>query len=191
MKNEYHIVETGENYQRYRLTETSISPRGIPGYGKGYVCADSDEHTEDGRITEDHDIRNKMVEKRLRKLDLVSKNIIPPLIIGDEDFRGLIIGWGSTYTMIVDALEELGKEKLAFMHFKQIYPLDPIINEYLEKAEFSIVIENNVTGQFADLIQKETCTKIDYRILKYDGLPFSVEELETEIKKILEKEGVK
>jgi 2-oxoglutarate ferredoxin oxidoreductase subunit alpha len=185
LKNEYHFIETGENYRRYEITENGISPRGVPGYGKGLVTADSDEHDENGRITEDHDMRIKMVRKRLNKLDTIQKDIISPEFYGEKDYKGLIIGWGSTCNIISEALEYLKGEQLAFLHFKQIYPLNPIIKKYLAAAEFSIVVENNVTGQFSNLIQQETCTKIDYRVLKYNGLPFAVEEVVTEIKEIL------
>ena len=187
LKNEYHIIETDENYERYNLTENGISPRGIPGYGKGYVAVDSDEHYENGRITEDHDVRNSMVMKRLQKLDQLKKDIITPVLVGDDKYKGLVIGWGSNFNVIAEALKNLIGEKLAFLHFKQIYPLHPMIKKYIEQSEFSIVIENNVAGQFSNLIQQEICRKIDYKILKYDGLPFAVEEIETEIRKILQR----
>ena len=186
-KNEYHIIETDENYKRYKLTEDGISPRGIPGYGKGFVAADSDEHYENGRITEDHDVRIQMVQKRLNKLNLLKENIIPPVFTGNKDYKGLVIGWGSTFSIIAEAVKNLKDEQLGFLHFKQIYPLHPIIEEYISKADFTVVIENNVTGQFSNLIQQEICKKIDYRILKYNGLPFAVEEVETRIKEIIER----
>ena len=64
---EKHVVKTASGYRRYALTADGISPRGIPGYGAGIVCADSDEHDEDGHITEDLDLRVAMVDKRLQK----------------------------------------------------------------------------------------------------------------------------
>lgn len=190
LKNENHIIETDENYKRYKLTENGISPRGVPGFGKGFVAVDSDEHDEMGRITEDHDMRNKMVDKRKEKLKQIKKEILLPIFIGEEDYECLIIGWGSTFNIISEALENLKKKKVAFLHFKQVYPLHSIIEEYFAKAKFTVVIENNVTGQFSNLIQREICQKVDYRILKYDGLPFAVEEIETEIITILKKEGI-
>ncbi len=50
------------------LDRFGVSPRGVPGYGDGFVCVDSDEHTEEGRITEDFVVREAMVDKRMRKL---------------------------------------------------------------------------------------------------------------------------
>ena len=47
LKVEKHIVKTDKDYKRFSLTKNGISPRGIPGYGSGNVCADSDEHDEE------------------------------------------------------------------------------------------------------------------------------------------------
>ncbi len=95
-----HFVETKQGYKRYQLTETGLSPRGIPGFGEGLVVLDSDEHDEEGHMTEDLDLRTKMVNKRLKKLDLLKNDIIPPELVGPEDYETLIIGWGSTYHAI-------------------------------------------------------------------------------------------
>ena len=40
-------------YKRYQLTSNGISPRLYPGQSRHLVCADSDEHDEEGHITED------------------------------------------------------------------------------------------------------------------------------------------
>jgi 2-oxoglutarate ferredoxin oxidoreductase subunit alpha len=76
LKIEKSIVKTDENYERYRFTDTGISPRGIPRYGEGLVDADSHTHDEYGAITEDPIIRNKTVDKRFKKLELI-KNYSP------------------------------------------------------------------------------------------------------------------
>ncbi|OGX54325.1 MAG: 2-oxoacid:ferredoxin oxidoreductase subunit alpha, partial [Omnitrophica WOR_2 bacterium RIFOXYA12_FULL_38_10] len=55
------IIKTQAGYKRYQITENGISDRGIPGYGEGFVCVDSDEHDEGGYITEDFDTRIAMV----------------------------------------------------------------------------------------------------------------------------------
>ncbi|NCC50473.1 MAG: hypothetical protein EOM20_04575 [Spartobacteria bacterium] len=51
----HHIVKTSHSYKRYQRSENDVSERGIPGYGDGLVCLDSDEHDENGHITEDFD----------------------------------------------------------------------------------------------------------------------------------------
>jgi 2-oxoglutarate ferredoxin oxidoreductase subunit alpha len=58
------------------------------------------------------------------------------------------------------------------------------VAEYLDRADRTCLVENNATGQCADLLHRETGRKIDKKILKYNGIPFSVEELQEKIKKI-------
>jgi 2-oxoglutarate ferredoxin oxidoreductase subunit alpha len=183
---EKHFVETKQGYERYQLTESGLSPRGIPGFGEGLVVLDSDEHDEEGHITEDLDLRTKMVNKRFKKLDLLKKDVIPPELVGPENYKTLIIGWGSTYHTIREVLERLGREDTALLHFKQVYPLHPSTTDYLQKAKKRVIVENNGTGQFGQLIRMQTGFDMDRKILKYNGLPFSVEELEEQLKSTLD-----
>jgi 2-oxoglutarate ferredoxin oxidoreductase subunit alpha len=178
IKIENHIVKTEKDYKRYLLTENGISPRGIPGYGDGLVGVDSHEHDEEAHISEDlHYMRIKMVEKRLKKLNLLENNVIPPELIGNENYKTILIGWGSTFYLIKEAMELLEKENISFLHFKQVYPLHPKTSDYLRKADKIVLIENNTTGQFGKLIKLYTGIDVDAKILKSNGLPFSVEEL--------------
>ncbi|MFX0050733.1 MAG: 2-oxoacid:acceptor oxidoreductase subunit alpha, partial [Candidatus Hermodarchaeota archaeon] len=152
---------------------------GIPGYGNGLVNVDSDEHDEDGHITENvHETRPKMVEKRLyKKLELLKREIIEPELIGNQDYKKLVIGWGSTYGVGKEAIENLKKNDLAFLYFKQVYPLSPKILELLKKAEKSVILENNATSQFGKVLKLELDFEADEKFLKYNGMPFSVEEV--------------
>ncbi len=182
---ENYFIRTAKGYKRYRLTREGLSPRGIPGFGEGLVRLDSDEHDEDGHITEDQDLRVRMADKRLAKEKLLEREIIPPDFTGDKNYETLIIGWGSTDAMIQEALERLALKKTAYLHFSQVYPLHSGTEGYLKKAKNIIIIENNETGQFADLIKLQTGRDIKKRILKYDGLPFSVEEICEQVKKFI------
>lgn len=179
------IVKTEQNYQRYKLTDSGLSPRGIPGYGEGLVKLDSDEHDEDSHITEDLDLRVKMVDKRLKKFDLIKKEIYEPELFGNENYKTLLIGWGSTCEGIKEALKVLNNPDIAFLYFKQVYPLHESTLLYLEKAQNTVCIENNATGQFARLIRQETEFNIHHKILKYNGLPFAVEELVDKITNLM------
>jgi 2-oxoglutarate ferredoxin oxidoreductase subunit alpha len=175
---EDYIIKTPENYRRYNLTADGISPRGIPGYGEGVVVVDSDEHDEEGHITEDLQIRTEMVNKRYhKKMKLIEKEIIAPELIGGDGYDILVIGWGSTYSTIKEALNVLGSDEISFLHFNQVYPLYSNTLDYLENADKTIIFENNASGQFAKFIKMETGFNIDEKILKYNGMPFSVEEV--------------
>lgn len=171
------IVETDKDYLRFKLTEDGVSPRGIPGHGKGLVCVDSDEHTESGHITEDFDVRIQMVDKRLKKMASIVEESVPPALIGDNDYETLVVCWGSTLNPVTEALSQLADPKLAMLHFSQVYPIAPQVGELLDKAKQVVVVESNATGQFAQLLSHETGVQIHDKLLKYNGLPFSVEDV--------------
>lgn len=185
---ERYIVPTAENYKRYKLTDNGISPRGIPGNGDGLVLADSDEHDEEGHITEDLSLRVAMTDKRLKKFSLIEQDIVPPELIGNSDYKILIIGWGSTYHIIKEAIENLNFEDIAFLHFSQVYPLHKDTINYLKRAETLIVVENNATSQFGKLIKLYTGIEIRHKILKYNGMPFSIEDIDEELNRILKRD---
>jgi 2-oxoglutarate ferredoxin oxidoreductase subunit alpha len=174
-------------YQRYALTETGISPLGVPGDAKHLVVTDSDEHDEDGHIVEDAATRIKMVEKRLlKKMPLLRQEIAPPFLYGDHDPRVVLTGWGSTYGVMKEVVDELAKStSIAMLHFSEVFPL-PHRERFdyvrlLQNARLSLCIENNASGQFARLLRSETGFEFKAQVHKYDGRPFTVEELTGEI----------
>jgi 2-oxoglutarate ferredoxin oxidoreductase subunit alpha len=185
LKCEKHFVETTEDYKRYRLTADGVSPRGIPGFGKGLVCVDSDEHDEYGHITEDLELRTKMVDKRLAKLALIKDEIVPPVLIGPKNYRTLVICWGSTRNAVVEAVARLGTDDVAALAFSQVYPLHPATAELLNKARKTVIVEGNATAQFARLLKIHTGVDIQHKILKYDDLGFAADELADKLKSIL------
>ena len=184
IKQERYIVGTDEDYKRFKLTDNGISPRGVPGFGNGLVIVDSDEHDDEGHITEDVGVRKSMVEKRLKKLDLIKDEIIPPELIGNPNYDNLVITWGSNYNVAMEAIGNLRRDDISLLHFRQVYPLHQSTANYLRKAEKTIIIENNATSQFGSLIKLYTGFDIDKKILKYNGLPFSVEEVEANLRSI-------
>jgi 2-oxoglutarate/2-oxoacid ferredoxin oxidoreductase subunit alpha len=183
LKNEKYIVKTEAGYKRYKLTADGISPRGIPGYGSGLVCADSDEHDESGRITEDAEVRKAMVEKRLKKAEYLLEGSLPPVFTGKPDYKTLVIGWGSTFGAVREAIEKLGDPAVAHLHFSQVHPVHKSAAGYLSKAKKVVIVENNATSQFGKLLKLATGIEIKEKILKYDGSPFSVEEIIEGLKK--------
>lgn len=180
LKIENHFIRSEVGYERYKLTENGISPRAIPSYGDGFVCVDSDEHDESGHITEDFDIRVAHNEKRNRKLSTYED--IEPVITGDFNYETLIIGWGSTWGAINEAVEKESKNGLAYAHFTQVFPVPKSTEALIRKAKKVILIENNFTGQFGDLIKKELGIDLTNRVLRADGLPFSVEQIQEVIR---------
>ncbi|MBN1392245.1 MAG: 2-oxoacid:acceptor oxidoreductase subunit alpha [Sedimentisphaerales bacterium] len=185
VKVEKYFVKTEADYKRYKLAANSISPRGIPGFGNGLVCLDSDEHDEEGHITEDLKLRTKMVNKRLKKLESAKKEIVPPELFPNKKFKNLVICWGSTYHAVKEALCRLDRDDTSLLHYSQIYPLHPRTAGYLDKAKKIVSVEGNATGQFAKLIRQSTGVEIKNQLLKYNGLSFAVEEVVKGLKKFL------
>ena len=170
-------------YKRHAYTESGVSHLGVPGDSKHMVVTDSDEHDEQGHIVEDAETKIKMVEKRLfKKLPLIKKEIEPPFFYGDNKPEIVIIGWGSTYGVMKEAVDALSKNRrIAMLHFSEIYPF-PLIEKFdylsiLNNAKLAICIENNATGQFARLMRAETGYAFKAKINKYDGRPFTLDNL--------------
>lgn len=180
-----HVVETDAAYRRYVVTEDGISPRGIPGFGQGMVGVDSDEHDEEAHITESALVRIAMHEKRLRKLDLMKESaLMPEEIEAVKGAKTLVVTWGSNRGILEEALSKIKDESVAGLHFCQVYPLNPKAKKLFSKKKI-IVMENNVVGQFADLLERDLDIEVSERILKYDGSPYSVEETVEKIKKAI------
>ncbi len=171
------VVATGGGYARYALTDDGISPRGVPGNGDGLVRVDSDEHDEAGYITEDLALRTRMVDKRMRKMTRVRALAVPPVLTGPRGYETLVVSWGSTSPVVREALSLFDSAGTASLHFPQVFPLHESTTALLARARKLILVEGNATGQFGDVLRTETGIAIDEKILKYNGLPFSVEEL--------------
>lgn len=180
---ERHLTETNADYKRYQLTSNGISPRGIPGFGTGVVCVDSDEHNEYGEIEENPLNRKMMVDKRLNKLKEIQKYITEPEFFGDKDYHTLVISWGSTYYSVKEAVKFL--KGVAMLHFTQVYPISDYINNYLKENITTVIVENNSEAQFSKIIKLQTGKDIKHKILQYDGFPFSVESLTKSIEAVL------
>ncbi len=177
-----HIERTESGYRRYALTNDGLSPRGVPGHGEGLVCVDSDEHDESGHITESFDVRKAMMEKRSLRMDALRKDAILPTAFDNfKEAETAVISWGSNKGVLEEAVGKLGSKTLGGLHFAQVFPINPDVKKLL-KGKRLVVVENNHSGQFADLLVRELGVKVSRRILKSTGEPFSVEELMEELR---------
>jgi 2-oxoglutarate ferredoxin oxidoreductase subunit alpha len=168
-----------DGYMRYQDTESGISPRALPGL-EGYVhIVATDEHDEDSRLISDEFTdphkRQKMVEKRARKFNDVVRQIAPPQLEGPHDAEVTLIGWGSTYGVIKEALEQLKLKGVAAnqLPIKWIVPFHgDTVTDILSRSKRTIIVENNYSGQFSRYLRSETGIAVDGHIRKYDGEPF-------------------
>ena len=163
-----------KEYKRYSLTGSGISPRVLPCMTEALVMTSGNEHREDGHISEAISDRNNMVDKRARKVPgMLSEMRAPEAYYGEA--KTLLIGWGSTGGIIREAVDLLRNDGVdaGSLHFCDLWPFpSEIAYRALSKAERLIMVEQNSTGQFAQLIRQETGLTSSGNILKYDGRPF-------------------
>ncbi|PYV86965.1 MAG: 2-oxoacid:acceptor oxidoreductase subunit alpha [Acidobacteria bacterium] len=173
------VPSTTNGYLRYKDTESGISPRALPGL-EGYVhVVATDEHDEDGVLISDEYTnphkRRKMVEKRARKFKDIASKIAPPALEGPEEAELTLVGWGSTYGVIKEAVEQLKEVGVTANHLqvKWMVPLHAkAITDILSRSKRTIIVENNYSGQFFRYLRSETGLSVDGHIRKYDGEPF-------------------
>jgi len=180
-----------EEYKRHKFTENGISPRAMPGTKGAIVRTNADEHNELGYTTEDPQLSTKMADKRFKKLDALTKeleNYETVKLYGPEEADATILAWGSTKGPIREAMKILSKEDITANYLQIVY-LTPFpaakIQEIIQSAKKTIVVENNKTSQLSSLIREHLLTTVDHKILKYDGRPFNPEALSRSIKEVL------
>ena len=145
------------------------------------------EHDEKGIATENAEIIKKNVERRLKKVKEIEKEVEKfemYKIYGKKESKNLIVSWGSPKGAILDAIKDIDCK---FIQILYIEPFSEKTRAELEKAKNIILVENNATGTLADLIREKTGLKIEdkNKILRYDGRPFLSDELNEEIKRKL------
>lgn len=167
-------------YKRYRLTDTGVSPRALPGTpGFEHVVA-TDDHDEDGVLISDEYTnphkRQAMHEKRMRKMEAILPLLEAPKFWGSEDAHVTLLGWGSTEGVLKEAIQKLADEENIAANLLQIKWIVPLhcaaITAALAKSKKVIIVENNYSGQFARYLRSETGIVADGHIRKYDGEPF-------------------
>lgn len=181
------LKEVPQDYKRYDLSiEDGISWRALPPNPNGMQLANSDEHDEYGLVTEESDLRIKMVNKRMKKLELIKKELPKPVIYGDEQSPISFIGFGSVKNPILKAMEYLEKEGIKTNYLHCLCP-HPFVSEhyisFVKNAKRLICIENNYSGQFAGILQENLQIEIKEKLLKYDGRPFFPDEIVEYVKK--------
>lgn len=175
-------------YKRYKYTDNGVSPRINPGqYEDKIVLVDSHEHDEYGNIDEAIETRNKMMDKRMKKFEILANEVEEPWQMGVDNPEILFVAFGATHGALKEAVDELNKEKSSFgaLVYGDIWPFPTkLINELGKNAKKIITIEQNRTGQLESLINEKTRLVVGGRILKYDGRPLNGDEIVKEYKKL-------
>jgi len=174
-----------EPYLRHKLTPSGISPRALTGHPKAIVLTTSDEHYENGQAVEDPEPRIAQMDKRMRKLDLAAQDIRDPLLEGPEQADLTLVGWGTTYGPIHEARVLLEAEGLSVnhLHYHDVWPFPKAKTEQvLGAARRAVLVENNFTGQLGLIIRMMTGIDIPHKVLKYDGRPFTGEQIAQKVR---------
>ena len=181
----------GKEYKRFQFTETGVSPRVMLGTKNGLHWYTGDEHNEIGHISEEPFNRRRMVEKRMKKLKLVQKEV--PVedkfnFYGNEDSENIVLSWGSPKGAIIESLNMLRQDgfKVGFMQLRLIHPLPTEeVKKALEGKKRIIDVENNFLGQLGSVVKEATGIAPNYHVLKYTGRPMTTTEVYEALKSIL------
>ncbi len=169
---------SGNKYERYAFTADGVSPRRLPGFGPEIVVADSDEHTPDGHLTEDLEVRIKMHEKRLGKLQGLSRDMENITTAGDPGAPLVLLTWGSSFGAVAEAVTRLNQDgtPARLIHLAELWPFPrKAVTQALDGAQKLILLEANAAGQLGRLLRQETGVAPDHFVARYDGLPFTPE----------------
>lgn len=172
----------GEPFMRYQFTDDGISPRSHPGQEGGVFWSTSDEHDQAGHITEGIGNRLEMMKKRMGKLALIAKEIPAEKkfnFIGKKKAPVTVLCWGSTKGAVVDALKKLDPagENYNCIHFRIVHPFPEETKEILEGASKIVSIDGSFSPQIAQVVREKTGIWANHRVVKYDGRPFSEDEI--------------
>jgi 2-oxoglutarate ferredoxin oxidoreductase subunit alpha len=175
--NVYPEPDSKFQYRRYAITESGISPRAIPGMEGFVFSATGLEHVEKGTPDYSPENHTKMTEKRYRKVKTALNDLYPPLEYSSGGKLDLgIIGWGSTFGSVLEAVQKLQKRGLNVGGLKitSIYPFHgQVIREFMGRCDDILIPELNHEGQLANLIDY-LYEKDVVRLNQTTGLPFPV-----------------
>ena len=175
----------GEFWPYLRDPETLARPWAIPGT-PGLMHRIGGLEKEDGTGNVNYEPLNHqhMVELRARKVAGIAKEL-PPLTVDDPDGAALLVlGWGSTWGSIQQAVREAraAGTPAAHAHLVHLNPFPPNLGEVLARYDRILVPEMNL-GQLTKLVRAEFL--VDAKTLpKVQGLPFRASEIEAAIQEM-------
>ncbi|MDL1876215.1 2-oxoacid:acceptor oxidoreductase subunit alpha [Cytophagia bacterium CHB2] len=168
-------------YQRFKMTETGVSPISAPGIKGGMYTAAGIEHDETGRPTSNAELDEKMTHKRALKNQVILREE-PNLLwrCGDHDPDIGILAWGSTTGVVQEAVTKLQAEghKVAALVLRQLAPL-PVapVQAFLDQLEGLLIVEL-ADGQFYSYLKSQLALPHSTRVHKHTGAAlFTVQEI--------------
>jgi 2-oxoglutarate ferredoxin oxidoreductase subunit alpha len=163
-----------------------VSDRIRPGTREQLVYVDSDEHSDEGHITESAAVRTAMVRKRAAKTAaLLREATIPAAWPGPAGT--LVFCFGSTRGTVAEAVMRLRSKgaDVAMVHVEWVWPFPGDAVRSLAEGRRVLTVENNYAAQLAALLAQESLLGCAGSVRRYDGRPFSVAEVEAGIERLL------
>jgi 2-oxoglutarate ferredoxin oxidoreductase subunit alpha len=144
------------------------------------------EKNNDGSVSSDPHVHERMVAERAEKVARLANYIPEQTVIGEEEGEVLIVGWGGTYGHLYTAVKELQAEgkKVSLTHFDYIFPLPKNTADIFSKYKKIIVCELN-SGQFANYLRAIHPQFSYLQYNKVQGQPFIVKEIVDAVNAIL------
>ncbi|PTY05415.1 2-oxoacid:acceptor oxidoreductase subunit alpha [Opitutaceae bacterium EW11] len=179
------LRERPVDFKPYPFQEiTRHAPPGSPMASGLYPTVSGLEHDDMGHPTANPTLHARMTAKRRDKLKQLGASIAVPEITGDPSGDILLIGWGSTYGPIREALGRLRADGLraGHLHVRHVHPLPNGLDERISRYKETIVVEMNDEGlygygQLAMLLRARYANPAIRSITKTDGLTFKVLEI--------------
>jgi 2-oxoglutarate ferredoxin oxidoreductase subunit alpha len=174
----YGDNRNGRRYKRYEVTEDGISYRAIPGTpGVTNFYSNTNEHTEDGYLTEEEVHRQVQMDKRfMQRMELIRNEPQLPQarIYGDSNAKIGFISYGGTYGPIREAVERMDAMgvKAKFMEVRTLWPFDGKgAKAFIDSCDVVYVPEYSAGAQLRGLIQREATGPLPKlkSLLRYDG----------------------
>ena len=126
--------------------------------------------------------------KRMKKLEGIRREMQVPAPEGPRDADLTLVGWGSTYRIMLEVMERLNAQgiKTNVLAFRDIFPMQgEEVAKVLTACKRLLLVEQNYSGQFGRHLRAETGVHITDTCLKYDGEPFNPIEVETRAKEVM------
>lgn len=165
-------IAVGEDYQRYAITESGVSPLAFPGDQPGAVCKwNSNEHQPFGLRTDKAAEIVAMKEKRFRKGQFLSAATQAYQRVAEYgEGENLVFAYGSTVLELREALKHcLVPCKIISLIYLEPFPIHELLPYRGQKA---IVVEHCISGMFADFLRQNLSLDVIQTVLKYDGRPW-------------------
>ena len=178
------------SYLRYKVTDDGVSVRALPGVTGACQIVNSYEHDEYGYGAQGETIANRVAqhEKRMRKLELAAKLAPPPIEWGSRTPEISVLCFGTTVQPLRQAMAWLKRDgvKVRAMQVVTLWPFPTkAVSTFISHAKKTMVIEGNYAGQLEGMVRAQCLLGVDHRLHRYDGRPFSPEQVYATLKEVL------